>query len=378
MSAAASCVQKLNTTGTYCSGSKFAADPDVAGVGVVSAFAITSVLACAFSLIYLTWQLWKWNKWRRSSPEEKDNKDRAQSKFLEATIGACNDQQILTGMAYVLGAIGRKGISCDISAYHWNIVADMALISAATFMVTVTVTKSFFENRLLGLLRLSLMLVLAIRLYTMSNTNVPYPIPNVQTTGTTNTTTLVQPAACFASDSNTVPNRDPVATNLITIVFCALILCVGTRLVLPFLTQLFPFGRFSRRTYRRFSIVFYLVEWPVLGFGAYIIGRSCKSISDLRAYIDGTKILGNVNPENNIHTFGQYIPLVLLALLPLTMLESAFDHYKEKRAQSVDAGFLKKMLWLLVLGPDRGDYQVIKHSATEEGIPLDRLHPPVV
>ncbi|KAK4973410.1 hypothetical protein LTR42_005395 [Elasticomyces elasticus] len=371
MSVNSICPPPTNTT--YCSDNAFAADPDVAGIGVFVAFATTSALVCALSFIYLTWQWCKWFQWRQSTSET-DDKERAQSKFLETTIGACNDTQILTGMAYLLGAIGRSGISCDISAYHWNIVADMALVSAATFMVTVTVSKGFFENRLLGIARVFLVGVHFVRLYQMSSSDIPYPIPDEVKH---NITTLVQPAACaLGTGLSTSDTRAQILANL---VLGSLVVCVCIRLIPPFLSQLIRLAHLSPTAYRRWSMGFNaVVQWPVFGFGTYIIGKCIRSIKNQRTHMNGTFFLGQENPENSIHTFGQYIPLVLLALIPLAMLEAWFDHYKEKRTEVLRTVMWKRLLWLFVLGPERADYEVIGNTELLEGIALVHMNPIIV
>ncbi|KAK5685560.1 hypothetical protein LTS10_003641 [Elasticomyces elasticus] len=250
----------------------------------------------------------------------------------------------------------------------------MALISAATFMVTVIVSKGFFENRLLGIARVFLMGVLFVRLYQMSNSNIPYPIPDQLKY---NITTLVQPAACaLGTGLSTSNTRAQILANLI---LGSLVVCVCIRLIPPFLSQLIRLAHLSPTAYRRWSMGFnVVVQWPVLGFGAYIIGKCCRSIKNQRTHMNGTFFLGQENPENSIHTFGQYIPLVLLALIPLAMLEAWFDHYKEKRTEVLRTVMWKRLLWLFVLGPERADYEVIGNTELLEGIALVHMNPIIV
>ncbi|KAK5734893.1 hypothetical protein LTR17_008526 [Elasticomyces elasticus] len=72
--------------------------------------------------------------------------------------------------------------------------------------------------------------------------------------------------------------------------------------------------------------------------------------------MDGLAPLDENNPENNIKSFGQFIPLVLLALIPLAIIEDTFanisseEHYKETHMGHHKAGF-----WRWWLGPDKAD-----------------------
>ncbi|KAK4900842.1 hypothetical protein LTR27_002024 [Elasticomyces elasticus] len=354
MPSAASCIKP-----GYCAADTFAADPDIAGIGVIAAFATTSLLACFTSAYYLIWQL---VKWRRATPEDKEKKDRADSKTLEAIIGSCNDQQTLTGMAYLIGAVGNVGISCDISAYHWNILANMGLMTAATFMITIAVSKRFFENRLLGVARMVLMVVVSVRLFRM--TGLPYHMPDTKSINAT--TTLTQPAACFVQstggnstfvvsqfENDTVMNMHR-ARYLNIAVSVMWIVCALGRLLPSFLRQAWRVTHLKRRCYGNMSMWFHVLQWPTLIFGTFNISYCLATIIKLRRYMDSTVLQGS-NPENNIHSFGQYVPLVLLALLPLTVIEVAFEHYKAKRMDRPKTG-IARVGWLFVLGPDSADY----------------------
>jgi hypothetical protein len=66
-------------------------------------------------------------------------KKRSFSDILETLVQACSDQQIFTGAAYALTLRYWRG--CSISAYHYNIVANILLMTCATHLMSVTIVR---------------------------------------------------------------------------------------------------------------------------------------------------------------------------------------------------------------------------------------------
>jgi hypothetical protein len=64
-------------------------------------------------------------------------KKRTLTDILEALLQSCSDQQIFTGAAYALTLRYWRG--CSISAYHYNIVANLMLLTCATHLMSVTI-----------------------------------------------------------------------------------------------------------------------------------------------------------------------------------------------------------------------------------------------
>lgn len=70
---------------------------------------------------------------------------------IEILVITCSDQQIFTGGAYAITL--RYVTGCQISAYHYNIVANMLLITCATHLMAITVTRNYWEHAVLGIIR---------------------------------------------------------------------------------------------------------------------------------------------------------------------------------------------------------------------------------
>lgn len=65
---------------------------------------------------------------------------------------SCSDQQVFTGAAYAITLRYLKG--CNISAYHYNIVANMLLLTCATHIGAVTVARNYWQYPLVALFRI--------------------------------------------------------------------------------------------------------------------------------------------------------------------------------------------------------------------------------
>jgi hypothetical protein len=125
--------------------------------------------------------------------------------FLEAIVITCSDQQIFTGCAYAVTL--RYWTGCEISAYHYNIVADMLLVTCATHLTAVTVSRNYWENPWPSAIRILLTAFLYIVTgILLSNAGVeslsfPTQVPNDSATYDP----ILLPAACFQVEKSQVP-----------------------------------------------------------------------------------------------------------------------------------------------------------------------------
>ena len=74
------------------------------------------------------------------------------SGITEALIVTCSDQQVFTGGAYAITL--RYSKACSVSAYHYNIVANILLVTCATHLMAVTVSRHYWEHPSVGVLRI--------------------------------------------------------------------------------------------------------------------------------------------------------------------------------------------------------------------------------
>ena len=123
--------------------------------------------------------------------------------IIEALVITCSDQQVFTGGAYAITL--RYAKACSISAYHYNIVSNMLLVSCATHLMAVTVARHYWQHPYVGLLRLTVTtLVFVITGVLLSNQGsgsleFPTQIPP----DTDQYSPMLLPAACFQTGGYT-------------------------------------------------------------------------------------------------------------------------------------------------------------------------------
>ena len=129
------------------------ADPDIAGIGVISSFVITCCISSI--LVPLSYVVMHQENMKRNfvdnflfpflptklktEPETRDY----YAKIIVPLVLGLADQQVVTGLAVLLAGF----IKCDISVYHFNIVADLGWLSSMTQLNSVIVLREFLQER---------------------------------------------------------------------------------------------------------------------------------------------------------------------------------------------------------------------------------------
>ncbi|KAJ4990200.1 hypothetical protein SVAN01_04291 [Stagonosporopsis vannaccii] len=147
------------------------ADPDVAGIGIIVGFLSTTCLAflIAFTVMFLDRFNDIVNFCRRTftnnkTPYEQNHDDRAKywrsvafwSRVLSKNLLAFSDTQLLTGLAIQFTALIKH---CSMSVYHFRIVTDLAFLTTVTHLVTVVALRNYFvKNKWINLPRIFFML----------------------------------------------------------------------------------------------------------------------------------------------------------------------------------------------------------------------------
>ncbi|KAH0562199.1 hypothetical protein GP486_003100 [Trichoglossum hirsutum] len=335
---------------------EFEPNPDVAGVGVLYAFFSVACLALATSATYLILQLTKFMKFTGMSAGVKDDEDRSTYRttwadIFEAIILSCSDQQVFTSGAYALALRYAQG--CSISAYHYNIVANMMLITCATHLMSVTVVSQYWKHKLLAIFRtllISGLYIVTALLLTNQNAGLDLRWPTDPPKAGDDDTLLVLPAACFQGDKSTFdatlvdtfgrggehlaidaignssPNNHIVGWNF----FILIILWYGFAIIAEFLRYWYRFARNNPRNRRTaFSRWILRAFWSYQFIGASFcivaIAMSYKYIQDLRRWMDHSPWIhrqpDGTNPENDASSFGQFVPLLLILLTVFTVLQ---------------------------------------------------------
>ena len=130
-------------------------------------------------------------------------------KILEAVILSFSDQQMITGLSLVIAT--RWYMGCTISAYHYDIVCNLVLMSVVTHLCAVTFITPYFQHLGLGLCRIVLILLTFLFAGFMfaerNNTSFPTGKPSYAPTNSTHVPNLIAPAACFVSGNINITNQ---------------------------------------------------------------------------------------------------------------------------------------------------------------------------
>ncbi|KAI0381695.1 hypothetical protein F5Y04DRAFT_255081 [Hypomontagnella monticulosa] len=342
--------------GNYTKGS-FPGDPDIAGIGILGVFVAVTSFALALGVMSACWQMakiWKWKK-RHETPR-KERQDRTSfSDILEALILVASDQQVFTGAAYALTLRYWRG--CTISAYHYNIVANMMLLTCATHLVSVTIVRNYWKFPWLALLRIGCITFVFIAtglLMTNQNadTDMDFPtgIPNANETDSA----IFLPAACFQVGGPTALStfrettssadtffKDNIAAStprnkiqgfnlyIISLLYYALaIIAESIRFIKrgedtpgPRKWICDKFGMcFRAGTIQRgvMNTIYLFYIFLGVGISCAVTIISAQYIFNLRAWVNKSGWIqpeNGQNPENDAKSFGQLVPIFSSALI---------------------------------------------------------------
>ncbi|KAK0742978.1 hypothetical protein B0T18DRAFT_447808 [Schizothecium vesticola] len=145
-------------------------DADIAGLGVILGFLITAYLTVALLVAYYVWYFdpnldpFRASgddaattevpnpvdrvvllSLRKRNPSDRKNAGAGMEGILNKCIIMFADIQIVTGIAILIG--GYSTLPCGISAYHWQLVVDLAWFSSVTHLAALTFLRRYLHNR---------------------------------------------------------------------------------------------------------------------------------------------------------------------------------------------------------------------------------------
>jgi hypothetical protein len=146
-----------------------------------------------------------WNIKKRLSEQEKRRRAKPSvSDILQSVVLSCSDTQVFMGGAYALALRYYRG--CSITAYHYNIVANMMLLSCGTHLMSITIVRNYWAFPFLALVRsLCIFGVFFVTGLLLANENsqVATPFPTKVPARHETDSLLFLPAACFQAGDST-------------------------------------------------------------------------------------------------------------------------------------------------------------------------------
>ncbi|KAK3693121.1 hypothetical protein B0T22DRAFT_369483 [Podospora appendiculata] len=335
---------------------KFPTDSDIAGIGVLGAFVAVTLFSVILSVINTLWWWFKnIRRWSASDVVARDKKNKRfelkLAVFLEVLVLTCSDQQIFTGGAYAVTLRYAKG--CSITAYHYNVVSNMLLLTCATHVMSITISRNYWEHPFVASLRIIvtalLFIVTGVLLSNQGagdSTGIPTGIPSSDV----KYSPILLPAACFQGGDakfgsavqgsfssgsarsffdSKIPGWEQY---LLMVLFYALAILVSVGRVVrrgaqehdgsrrKFVNAIKNKLSFLFRARGLFYVLFGLYLWGGVGIAIWTIVTSGLYIVGLRLWIANSGWVASPNPENEWTTFGQLVPILLISLTIFTFL----------------------------------------------------------
>ncbi len=294
---------------------------------------------------------------------KKDNHNREKTKtennrslleILETIVISCSDQQVFTGGAYALTLRYWKG--CTISAYHYNLVANMMLLTCATHLMSVTIVRNYWRYPWLAVLRvicISGLFIVTGLLFTNQNARKELPFPTELPMANETDSLIFLPAACFQTAINPATETFQATTANSTAFFDTLrwsrpgnliqgwnwyvliLLFYGAAILAEFVrfcrrgksrpgwrSRLAAHLRtcFGRGTIPRFCVQYVFFFYLIAGVGISIVTTvfAANYIFSLRNWADHSGWIesdNGTNAENDFSSFGQLVPIWTSAMI---------------------------------------------------------------
>ncbi|KAL6712035.1 hypothetical protein ACN47E_003078 [Coniothyrium glycines] len=316
------------------------ANPDIAGIGVLVSFLAAACLAflIAFSVIFLDRYESIINLVRRWILRKKDpyvhdyngpywRSPSFWSRVLSKNLLAFSDTQLLTGLAIQFTAMLKH---CEISVYHWRVVVELAFLTTVTHLLTVIALRNYFvKNKWINLPRIFFMLGnLALLGYTSFVAYSYDLVPGVD---------LSQSLSCFfQGDRPTIERAFGGKWALL------LIGAIGghVTVILAMYCLKDPKDTSERRQWWWWlgaAFRTWLVAPIYSIYGIWMAGTGLSETQALGTPPYPLKIDGSETKWN----FGQFLPVLLLALPLFAGWESFWEEYDEDRDNRFGRGSMR-------------------------------------
>ncbi|KAL8756781.1 MAG: hypothetical protein Q9199_002705 [Rusavskia elegans] len=153
---------------------RYEAEPDIAGIGVISAFVATSCVTIAIAVVGLVFRMIRglednaidrlvFSQLQKVSfLRLKDSTFKFWQPILESLVLTLSDQQLLVGISILVTGFIKH---CSISVYHFAVISDLAWFSSNTNLTSLNVLQVYLvEHPSLRNWRVCLMLVILVLL----------------------------------------------------------------------------------------------------------------------------------------------------------------------------------------------------------------------
>ncbi|KAH7371990.1 hypothetical protein BKA66DRAFT_572553 [Pyrenochaeta sp. MPI-SDFR-AT-0127] len=314
---------------------KFEGDPDIAGIGVLIAFLLVSVLVGGLGIILsiVHWYsvIRAWIKSKKVMFPNKDyNEDSLCDKFhalLDPIILSGSDAQVL--LIYAYGISFQISSKCSISGYHYNIVLHVIFVGCATFVLSIIFVQKYFLKPITALLRIvSMVIILSVygTFLRIQSANFD-PMTIIPKVGTTDSD-LFLPAMCLL-DAGSVDVNISAPKNLMRNFFYFIGLFFAIAVLMHALPPVARYFQITKRKGLTIKSAFGINIGKTLMYAVLLvfIGVEWSVIMRLRKWVDqsGWMDTEEGNPEMDAKGIGQLAPLIALSAIGIPISDKASE-----------------------------------------------------
>lgn len=222
-------------------------------------------------------------------------------------------------------------LGCEISAYHYDIVCNLILMSLVTHLASLAVISRYFSNWLLGPFRVVLVIVAfsltGVMFAERNNTRFPTGVPSASPTSNMTAPPLLAAAACFTSENISITNQFAVELDVFIgpehvtglVEYAVLFIISAFGIVIAILQSVITSSSRKRAHLSARKWIFVFGTILLLGAWAIAIAAYLK-FNSLRKWLAASPWPA----DNGEHQwdFGQLVPCLLLILAPLAFFEA--------------------------------------------------------
>ena len=223
----------------------------------------------------------------------------------------------------------RFYIGCSISAYHYDIVCNLVLMSVVTHLCSITFITPYLHHHaiLLGIARVLLIgltfLFASFMLAERNNHHFPTGKPDYAPTDSTQIPKLIAPAACFVSGNDNIGNWVKEDFKILRgskhVTGFAQYAILVTFTVFSFgLAATYP--RVCPIKHPRIMSLLWLARVPLLIAALVIAITTTREFMQMRAWMHDS--IWPADASEYDWTFGQFLPLLLMMLAGLAIVEA--------------------------------------------------------
>jgi hypothetical protein len=242
-------------------------------------------------------------------------------RLFDGILVGLSDTQIITALALTI--VTEFLTSCKVSAYHYNVVCELVLMSTMVHICSMTTIEHYFYNKLLASVRILFIIanfILGLLLFVRraASDNFPTDIPSNK--DKTNMTSLVIPAVCSMGNNTSTPLPNDSSNSHRGIVSYVLVFAF---FIAAASLSMFHTHRFNN------DKPFSAKKWTFWARGAMSVMALGVSIlfmvhlNRLRVWMRSSGwFVVEDNGEYAWESFGQLVPMILLILPVLQFVES--------------------------------------------------------